>query len=204
MLRLLFYSMLAAFALAIGGVGLLLNRIAPQLPDINSLKDVRLQTPMRVYTAEGALIGEFGEKRRNPVAIADVPLQLKQAFIAAEDERFYDHPGVDWMAIVRASVELLRSHQKRQGGSTITMQVARNFFLSREKTFDRKLREVMLAIKIERELSKDEILELYLNKIFLGQRAYGVGAAALIYYGVPLDRLTLMPDDPPRTGEPSA
>lgn len=191
MLRPLFYSLLLAFAFAVGGIGLLLNRIAPQLPDVKSLKDVRLQTPMRIYTADGALIGEFGEKRRNPVAIGNVPLQLKQAFIAAEDERFYDHPGVDWMAIMRASVELMRSHQKRQGGSTITMQVARNFFLSREKTFDRKLREVMLAIKIERELSKDEILELYLNKIFLGQRAYGVGAASLIYYGVPLERLTL-------------
>ena len=191
MLRPLFYSLLALFVLAVAATASLLLHIAPQLPDINSLKEVKLQMPMRVFTADGSLIGEFGEKRRNPVAIGDVPLQLKQAFIAAEDERFYDHPGVDWMAIMRAALELLKSHQKRQGGSTITMQVARNFFLSSEKTFDRKLREVMLAIKIERELGKDEILELYLNKIFLGQRAYGVGAAAQVYYGVPLDQLSL-------------
>ena len=191
MLRPLFYTLLALFALAVVATAALLARVAPQLPDINSLKEVKLQMPMRVFTADGSLIGEFGEKRRNPVAIDEVPLQLKQAFIAAEDERFYEHPGVDWMAIVRAAVELLKSHQKRQGGSTITMQVARNFFLSSEKTFDRKLREIMLAIKIERELRKDEILELYLNKIFLGQRAYGVGAAALVYYGKPLAKLTL-------------
>ena len=180
MLRLTFYLLLSSFAVAIFGAGLLVWRISPELPDVQSLKELRFQTPMRIFTSEGRLIAEFGEKRRNPLAIGEIPEQLKQAFIAAEDERFYDHPGVDWQAMVRASLELLRSQQKKQGGSTITMQVARNFFLSREKTFDRKIREVMLALKIERELSKDEILELYLNKIFLGQRAYGVGAAAQV------------------------
>src|SRR5262249_15111663 len=137
------------------------------------------------------LIAEFGEKRRTPLAIDAVPMQVKQAFIAAEDDRFYEHPGVDWIAIARAAIDVVRSHEKRQGGSTITMQVARNFFLSREKTYRRKLKEIVLAIKIERELSKDEILELYLNKIFLGHRAYGVGAAAQVYYGTSLDKLTL-------------
>lgn len=191
MLRLTFYLLLSSFAAAIFGAGLLVWRISPELPDVQSLKELRFQTPMRIFTSEGRLIAEFGEKRRNPLAIGEIPEQLKQAFIAAEDERFYDHPGVDWQAMVRASLELLRSQQKKQGGSTITMQVARNFFLSREKTFDRKIREVMLALKIERELSKDEILELYLNKIFLGQRAYGVGAAAQVYYGVGPEQLSV-------------
>ena len=126
-----------------------------------------------------------------PTEIEDVPLLMKQAFLAAEDDRFYHHPGVDWMAIARAAVDLLQTGAKRQGGSTITMQVARNFFLSPEKTYERKLKEIVLALKIERELSKDEILELYLNKIFLGHRAYGVGAAAQVYYGKTLDELSL-------------
>ena len=165
--------------------------IVSNLPDIEVLRDVRMQVPLRVYSQDGALIGEFGEKRRAPVLIDEVPEQLIQAFIAAEDDRFFDHPGVDWQGLVRAAISLARTGEKRQGGSTITMQVARNFFLTREKTYMRKLNEIFLAIKIERELTKNEILELYLNKIYLGQRAYGVGAAAQVYYGTGITNLNL-------------
>ena len=165
--------------------------IASNLPEIDMLRDVRMQVPLRVYSQDGSLIGEFGEKRRVPVLIDEVPEQLIQAFIAAEDDRFYAHPGVDWQGLLRAAISLVRTGEKRQGGSTITMQVARNFFLTREKTYMRKLNEIFLAIKIERELTKNEILELYLNKIYLGQRAYGVGAAAQVYYGTGITGLNL-------------
>lgn len=191
MLRISFYLLLTFSILATTTTAGLVWWLVPQLPDTKGLRDVQLQTPLTVYTADGSLIAEFGEKRRKPVTIEEVPLTVRQAFLAAEDDRFYAHPGVDWIAIVRAGVDLLQSHKKRQGGSTITMQVARNFYLSREKTFARKLREIMLAIKIEQELSKNEILELYLNKIFLGHRAYGIGAAAQVYYGATLEQLTL-------------
>ena len=191
MLRIAFYLLLTGAIAVVGVTGAVLWWVMPQLPSASSLREVRLQTPLRVYTRDGSLIAEFGEKRRNPLAIDDIPPLVKQAFIAAEDDRFYEHPGVDWMAIVRAGIDLVRSHEKRQGGSTITMQLARNFFLSREKTYQRKLKEIVLAVKIERELSKDEILELYLNKILFGQRAYGVGAAAQVYYGTTLDKLSV-------------
>lgn len=191
MLRFSFYCLLFVFVLCLGGAAAVMWYILPQLPPVESLKEVRLQMPLKVFTADRRLIAEFGEKRRAPVAIDAVPPLLKQAFIAAEDDRFYQHPGVDWMAIVRAVVGLVHTHEKKQGGSTITMQVARNFFLSPEKTYERKLKEVVLACVIERDLSKDEILELYLNKIFLGHRAYGVGAAAQVYYGTTLDKLDL-------------
>ena len=191
MLRFSFYLLLSAFVVGIVTIGALLWYVLPQLPSAEDLREVHLQTPLRVYTADRRLIAEFGEKRRHPVLIEDVPLLMKQAFIASEDDRFYSHPGVDWMAIARAAIELMRTRQKKQGGSTITMQVARNFFLTRDKTYERKIKEIVLAVKIEQELSKDEILELYLNKIFLGHRAYGVGAAAQVYYGARLDELTL-------------
>ena len=191
MLRLIFYSLVILSTVALAAVAAILWYIVPQLPSAESLREVRLQTPLRVYTSDAKLIAEFGEKRRVPVTIADVPLQLKQAFIAAEDDRFYQHPGVDWMAIVGAAMELAQTREKKRGGSTITMQVARNFFLSPEKTYERKLKEIVLAVIIERELSKDEILELYVNKIFLGHRAYGVGAAAQVYYGAKLHDLDL-------------
>ena len=191
MLRFSFYSLLLILVLCVVGAAGTLWYILPQLPPVEALKEVRLQTPLKVLSSDGLLIAEFGEKRRNPVKIQDVPPLLKHAFIAAEDDRFYQHPGVDWMAIVRAVVGLVSTHEKKQGGSTITMQVARNFFLSPEKTYERKLKEVVLACVIESELSKDEILELYLNKIFLGHRAYGVGAAAQVYYGVTLNKLDL-------------
>jgi len=165
--------------------------ILPQLPEIKSLSDVRLQVPLRVYTANNSLIAEFGEKKRAPLSIDEVPTSLINAVLAAEDDRFYQHPGVDWQGITRALVQLLKTGEKTQGGSTITMQVARNFFLSREKTYLRKLNEIFLSLKIEKELSKDKILELYLNKIYLGQRAYGIAAAAQVYYGVEIYQLDL-------------
>lgn len=165
--------------------------VIPGLPPIDSLRDVQLQVPLHVYTRDGGLIAEFGEKRRAPVTYAQIPPLLVKAFVAAEDDRFFQHPGVDWQGIVRAAVNLALTGEKTQGGSTITMQVARNFFLSREKSYVRKLNEIFLALKIEQELSKEEILELYLNKIYLGQRAYGVGAAAQVYYGVDVGELDL-------------
>lgn len=165
--------------------------IQSQLPDVETLKDVHLQVPMRIYTSNNKLIAEFGEKKRTPITMDQVPKQLIQAILATEDQRFYEHPGVDIWGLGRAAIELIRTGSKKQGGSTITMQVARNFFLSSKKTYGRKINEILLAIKIENELSKNKILELYLNKIYLGNRAYGVAAAAHIYYGETLDQLTL-------------
>ncbi len=165
--------------------------LAPQLPAADKLTEVRLQVPLKVYAREGGLIAEFGEMRRIPVRLGQVPKRLVQAVLAAEDDRFYSHPGVDYQGLLRAAFSLLLTGEKRQGGSTITMQVARNFFLSSEKTFLRKFKEILLAFRIEQSLSKDQILELYLNKIYCGNRAYGVAAAAQFYYGVELNQLTL-------------
>lgn len=162
-----------------------------QLPTVNVLEEIQLQVPLKIYTADGKLIGEYGEKRRTPIAIKDVPPILKNAILATEDRRFYEHNGVDLRGMARATLHLLASGTKAQGASTITMQVARNFFLTRKKTFGRKLNEVLLAMKIEKELSKDQILELYLNKIYFGKRAYGVQAAAQVYYGTTVDKLDL-------------
>ncbi len=163
----------------------------PQLPDVDSLKDVRLQTPMRIYTRDGALVAQFGEKRRIPVAIEAIPEPLNQALIATEDRRFYDHHGVDFIGLMRAVVNLVSTGKIQGGGSTITMQLARNFFLSFEQTFSRKLQEIFLSWKIESAFDKRHILELYWNKINFGHRAYGVGAAAEIYYGKTVQELTL-------------
>ena len=182
--------LLAVLAAAIGAAGAYWY-LASKLPSADTLRDVRLQVPLRVYTRDARLLAEFGEKRRKPLRLDEVPERLIQAFLAGEDDRFYEHPGVDWQGLTRAVVYLVRTGEKGPGGSTITMQVARNFFLTREKTYIRKLNEILLALKIEREFTKEEILELYVNKIFLGQRAYGVGAAAQVYYGVPVAELTL-------------
>lgn len=187
---------LFASLLSLGLVGLIAAAVAyamlsPGLPSVDSLRDVRLQVPLRVVTREGALIAEYGEQRRIPLEVEALPPQLVQAFLAAEDDRFFDHPGVDYQGIARAVRHLLLTGEKGPGGSTITMQLARNFFLTREQTFHRKAQEILLALQIERTLSKEEILELYLNKIYLGQRAYGVGAAAQIYYGKPVEELDL-------------
>jgi len=165
--------------------------IAPGLPSIETLKDVKLQVPLRVYTRDGKLIAEFGEKKRAPVHIDEVPEKLIQAILAAEDDRFYIHPGVDYQGLLRAGFKLIRTGEKAQGGSTITMQVARNFFLSREKTYFRKINEIFLSFKIESELSKDEILELYINKMYMGKRSYGVSAAAQTYYGKKIEELRI-------------
>ncbi len=165
--------------------------VAPELPGVESLKDIQLQVPLRIYTRDGRLMAEYGEQRRIPLGFSEFPDQVIHAFLAAEDDRFYDHPGVDYQGLVRAAFALAVTGERTQGGGTITMQVARNFFLTREKTISRKVREIFLALRIERELSKNEIFTLYLNKIFLGQRAYGVGAAAEVYFGKTVDRLSL-------------
>lgn len=166
-------------------------KISPQLPAMETLRDVHLQEPLRIYTADGKLLAEYGEKRRTPVSIEQVPQGLIDAFLAAEDDRFFSHAGVDYPGLLRAVFELVRTGEKRSGGSTITMQVARNYFLTREKTYLRKLTEIILAYKIEHAFSKQEILELYLNKIYLGYRAYGVEAAAGVYYDKGINELTI-------------
>ena len=185
-------ALLAGIA-AIGAcaVGLVFVLAWPNLPSLDVLTDYQPKIPLRVYSAEGVLIGEFGEERRAVVKIGEVPEVLKRSILAAEDERFYQHAGIDYMGVMRAALSNLSSGGRRQGASTITMQVARNFFLSSEKTLTRKLYEALLSFKIEQNLQKDQILELYVNQIYLGQRAYGFGAAAQIYFGKPLDKLTL-------------
>jgi penicillin-binding protein 1A len=165
--------------------------IYPQLPDLTIITDYQPRVPLRVYSAEGLLIGEFGEERRAVVKIDAVPKQMREAILAAEDERFYQHGGVDYVGVLRAALSNFMSGGARQGASTITMQVARNFFLTKEKTVTRKFNEMLLAFKIEHSLSKDQILELYVNQIYLGQRAYGFAAAAQIYFGKSLDQLTI-------------
>jgi len=165
--------------------------VLPGLPSIAELETIEYHVPLRVYSAEGVLMAVYGEKRRVPLAIEEIPQALKQAVVAAEDARFYQHSGVDYKGLLRAVVSLVRTGERAQGGSTITMQVARNFFLNRERTFSRKLREILLAFEIEKRLSKEAILALYLNQNYMGNRAYGVGAAAQTYYGVDVDKLTL-------------
>lgn len=165
--------------------------IITDLPNTAALKNINYQTPLKIYSQKNILIAQFGEKKRSPVSYNKVPQQLINAFIASEDQRFYSHNGVDLRGLLRAIVKLVTSGKKKQGGSTITMQVARNFLLTREKTYTRKIKEIILALKIENELTKNEILELYINKIFLGRKAYGVVAAAEVYYGNPLAKLSL-------------
>jgi penicillin-binding protein 1A len=169
---------------------LVLALLWPTLPSLEVLTDYQPKVPLRVVSAEGELLGEFGEERRAIVAIRAVPDVMKQAILAAEDERFYQHGGVDYLSVARAALANVATGTQ-QGAGTITMQVARNFFLTREKTVTRKLREVLLAWKIEANLSKDEILELYVNQIFLGQRSYGFAAASQIYFGRPLKDVTV-------------
>jgi len=170
---------------------LIYSTIITDLPNTAALKNINYQTPLKIYSQNNILIAQFGEKKRNPVSYNKVPQKLINAFIASEDQRFYSHNGVDLRGLLRAIVKLVASGKKKQGGSTITMQVARNFLLTREKTYTRKIKEIILALKIENELTKNEILELYINKIFLGRKAYGVVAAAEVYYGKPLAKLSL-------------
>ena len=157
--------------------------LMPSLPSANTLRDVQLQTPLRVYSRDGRLMAQLGEKRRTPVVYKDIPEIVVQAFLAAEDDRFFEHPGFDYQGIARAAFNLLRTGSRSQGGSTITQQLARDYFLTRERLFTRKLREAFLAYKIEQEFSKEEIMALFVNKMFFGQRAYGVAAAAQVYFG---------------------
>src|SRR5262245_6044729 len=193
-LRFLAFPLVLLAGMAAAGLCLLGLVVAVAYPNLafpEVLTDYQPKIPLRVYTAEGALIGEFGEERRSLISIRQVPEQLKQAILAAEDERFYQHTGIDYMGVARAAWANLTQGGRRQGASTITMQVARNFFLSSEKTLTRKLYEALLAFKIENNLQKDQILELYVNQIYLGQLAYGFAAASQIYFGKSLDKLTL-------------
>jgi penicillin-binding protein 1A len=197
-MKLLWKIVTIGLSLAIAGVligaialGAAYYYLEPGLPSIDNLREVRLQVPLKVLSRDGELIAEFGEKRRTPLRYEQVPERMVQAFLSAEDANFFDHPGVDYRGLVRAGVQLALTGEKKQGGSTITMQVARNFYLTRKKTYTRKLSEIFLALRIEAELSKPEILELYLNKIYLGHRSYGVGAAAQVYYGKTVDELDL-------------
>ncbi|WP_199099368.1 penicillin-binding protein 1A [Dyella sp. ASV21] len=193
--RLLRWILILAFTgllLGVAAVGVAYWLISPRLPSVAVLKDYHMQVPLRVLTADGKLIASFGETRRIPVGIANVPERLKHAVLAAEDASFYKHPGVDWHGIARAGWHVVTSGgDKGPGGSTITQQVARNFFLSPEKLYSRKLTEIFIALRMESELTKDQILELYLNKMFLGHRSYGVAAAASYYYGKTLDQLSV-------------
>ena len=177
----------------LGLVGLLAAYLvlAPGLPSVEVLKDIRLQVPLRIYTRDGRLLAVYGEKRRIPLDYGQIPQTMVNAFVAAEDENFWQHPGVDIQGVMRAGVHLALTGEKSQGGGTITMQLARNFFLTPEKTYTRKLREIFLAFRIEHQLDKQDILALYLNKIYLGERAYGVGAAAEAYYGTDVAHLSL-------------
>ncbi|MEE3189546.1 MAG: transglycosylase domain-containing protein, partial [Pseudomonadota bacterium] len=174
--------------MAITGVYLYL---APTLPDAETLKDVDLQTPLRVYTADGLLITEYGEKRRTPITYQEIPPQFIDALLASEDDGFFEHSGIDLKGLARAVFDLVTTGRKKSGGSTITMQVAKNYYLSSEKTFTRKFTEILLALKIEKALTKEEILELYVNKIYLGKRAYGIEAASQVYYGKSITELNL-------------
>ncbi|MFC5581631.1 penicillin-binding protein 1A [Rhodanobacter terrae] len=193
--RLLRWALILAFSgllLAVVAVSVAYWLMAPRLPSVADLKDYHMQVPLRVLSADGKLIASFGETRRIPVAIENVPDRLKHAVLSAEDADFYHHPGVDWRGIARAGWHVIATGgDKGPGGSTITQQVARNIFLSPEKLYSRKITEIFIALRIEHELSKDQILELYLNKMFLGHRSYGVAAAAEYYYGKTLDQLTV-------------
>lgn len=183
---------IVCFFLGLASIYGMYKYVAPELPDVATIRDVRLQTPMQVFSADDKLIAQFGEQRRIPLEHEQIPDMMVKAFIATEDSRFYEHHGIDPVGIARAVVTIVKSGgHRKEGASTITQQLARNYFLTPERTLMRKIREAFLAIKIEQEFEKDEILELYVNKIFLGYRAYGVGAAAYVYFGKEAKDLTL-------------
>ncbi|WP_297473123.1 penicillin-binding protein 1A [Ferrovum sp.] len=192
--KLLLYPLIFLVTLGTVAVGIVVMTLAllyPKLPSLDAVTDYRPKLPLRVYTADRQLIGEFGEERRAVLKLAEVPLNMRHAILAAEDDRFYQHGAVDFQGVLRAMLADVFSHSAKEGASTITMQVARNFFLTNERTLTRKLSEVLLSYKIESNLTKDQILELYINQIYLGQRAYGFGAAAVVYYGKPLSQLSV-------------
>ncbi|MCQ4262960.1 peptidase [Stutzerimonas stutzeri] len=182
------FAVFCALLLSISGAFLYLS---PNLPSVDSLRSIQLQIPLRVYSADDKLIAEFGEMRRSPIRFDDIPEEFIHALLAAEDDNFANHYGVDITGLMRAATQLLKSGQIQTGGSTITMQVAKNYFLTSERSFSRKINEILLALQIERELSKNEILELYVNKIYLGNRAYGIEAASQVYYGKPISELSI-------------
>jgi len=190
-LKVLLWLLLASVGSILVGLSGTYLYLSPKLPSVESLRDVRLQTPLRIYTNDNKLIGEFGTQRRTPVRFEQIPKQYINALLAAEDSSFFSHHGVSIKGISRAVVELITTGKKGSGGSTLTMQVARNYFLTPTKAFIRKFNEILLAIKIEQSLSKEEILELYVNVTFLGKHAYGIAAAGKVYYGKELDELSL-------------
>lgn len=190
-LKFFLWSCLAIFCgllLSLSGAFLYLS---PNLPSVESLRSIQLQIPLRVYSNDNKLIAEYGEMRRSPIGFDEIPKDFIAALLAAEDDNFANHYGVEVSSLMRAATQLLKTGQIQTGGSTITMQVAKNYFLSSERSFSRKINEILLALQIERELSKDEILELYVNKIYLGNRAYGIEAAAHVYYGKSINELSL-------------
>ncbi len=186
-LRLFLFGLLGALWLFAGTY----LYLSPNLPDVETLRDVKLQTPMSVYTQDGELIGQFGEQKRSPLPFDAIPQQFINALLAAEDDSYFRHRGIDFMGLMRAVSELILTGEKGSGGSTLTMQVARNYFLNSDRTFIRKFNEILLAIEIERNLSKQEIFELYFNRVFLGHRAYGFEAASQVYYGSGIGELSL-------------
>ncbi|MGB3740721.1 MAG: transglycosylase domain-containing protein, partial [Castellaniella sp.] len=191
--RLILKAFVLCAGLGICGALLLTLALAlawPNLPDLHAMTDYRPRVPLRIYTADHVLIGEFGEERRNVLRFNEIPDVMKSAILAAEDDRFYQHGGIDWAGVLRAAIANVVHMSKTQGASTITMQVARNFYLSSEKTYTRKFYELLLTFKIEATLSKDQILDLYMNQIFLGHRAYGFAAASRTYFGKQLADIT--------------
>ncbi|MCQ4346350.1 penicillin-binding protein 1A [Pseudomonas stutzeri] len=191
LLKLLSWTCIALLSAVLLGFSGAFLYLSPGLPSVETLRSVRMQVPLRVYSTDERLIAEFGEMRRSPIAFADIPQDFIDALLAAEDDNFARHHGIDVKSLVRAATQLLKSGQIQTGGSTITMQVAKNFFLSNERSFSRKINEILLALQIERTLGKNEILELYVNKIYLGNRAYGIEAAAQVYYGKSIRELSL-------------
>ena len=191
LLKFFWWSGVAIFCAALLSFSGAYLYLSPSLPSVESLRSIQLQIPLRVYSHDQKLIAEFGEMRRAPIAFADIPEDFIAALLSAEDDNFSQHHGVDFSSLLRAATQLLKTGQIQSGGSTITMQVAKNFFLTSERSFSRKITEILLALQIERELSKEEILELYVNKIYLGHRAYGIEATAQVYYGKPIGELSL-------------
>ena len=191
LLKFFWWSCVAVFCGLLLGLSGAFLYLSPTLPSVDSLRSIQLQIPLRVYSSDEKLIAEFGEMRRTPIQFADIPKDFIQALLSAEDDNFANHYGVDVSSLMRAASQLLKTGHIQSGGSTITMQVAKNYFLTSERSFSRKITEILLALQIERELSKDEILELYVNKIYLGNRAYGIEAAAQVYYGKSIRDLSL-------------
>ncbi|APC16385.1 peptidase [Pseudomonas frederiksbergensis] len=185
------WSIVAVFCGLLLGLSGAFLYLSPGLPSVEALRSIQLQIPLRVYSSDGKLIAEFGEMRRTPIRFADIPPNFINALLSAEDDNFANHYGVDPSSLMRAATQLVKSGHIQSGGSTITMQVAKNFFLTSERSFSRKTTEILLALQIERQLTKDEILELYVNKIYLGNRAYGIEAAAQVYYGKPIRDVSL-------------